>query len=266
MGLAMAVPSEFETPAGAPPLALVTGSAKRIGAALARALAEDGFRVVLHCRRSGPQAEALARRLAQEGFPEPLVIEQDLAAADAADAIFARLPEAPRLLVNNASLFEEDRLGAIDRDLWERQMAVNLRAPALLTDRFARDLPEGARGLIVNIGDAKLAAPNPDYFSYTISKFGLAGLTELSARALAPRIRVNAIAPSVTLVSGPQSRENFEAAHVHNPLRRGVVVDDLVRALRLLVATPTITGQTLTIDSGQRFLALPRDVAYMIEP
>lgn len=262
----MAIPTEFQTADNTPPLALVTGAGKRIGAALARALAEDGFRVALHCRRSRAEAETLARALADEGCPEPLVVAHDLAAPDAADAIFAQLPEPPRLLVNNASLFEEDRLGAIDRDLWERQMAVNLRAPTLLTDRLARDLPEGASGLVVNIGDAKLAAPNPDYFSYTISKFGLAGLTELSARALAPRIRVNAIAPSVTLVSGPQSRANFEAAHIHNPLRRGVVVDDLVRALRMLVATPTITGQTLTIDSGQRFLALPRDVAYMIEP
>lgn len=262
----MAVPKEFQGPTQAPPLALVTGAAKRIGAALARALAEDGFQVAIHCNRSTREAAALARQLADEGHPEPLVIAQDLAADAVADAIFAQLPQPPCLLINNASLFEEDRLGAMDAALWQRQMAVNLRAPALLTDRFARDLPAGVNGLIVNISDAKLAAPNPDYFSYTISKFGLAGLTELAARALAPRIRVNAIAPSVTLVSGPQSRDNFAAAHVYNPLSRGVVVEDLVRALRLLVATPTITGQTLTIDSGQRFLALPRDVAYMIEP
>ena len=137
---------------------------------------------------------------------------------------------------------------------------------ALLTDRFAGALPAGAQGLVVNMSDAKLASPNPDYLSYTLSKFGLAGLTELSARALAPRVRVNAIAPSVTLVSGPQSRANFEAAHVLNPLGRGVDVEDLVRALRFLVATPTITGQTITVDSGQRFLALPRDVAYMVAP
>lgn len=262
----MPIPSEFQTPSKTPPLALVTGAARRIGGALALALAHDGFRVALHCRQSTREAAALAERIVAQGYPEPLVIEQDLAAADAADSLFSRLPEPPRLLVNNASLFEEDRLGSIDRELWERQMAVNLRAPALLTDRFARNLPADARGLVVNMSDAKLAAPNPDFFSYTISKFGLAGLTELSARALAPRIRVNAIAPSVTLVSGPQSRENFESAHTYNPLKRGVVVEDLARALRLLVATPTITGQTLTIDSGQRFLALPRDVAYMIEP
>lgn len=262
----MPVPTEFQTPDQSPPLALVTGAGKRIGAALARALAEDGFRLVLHCHRSRAQADALAQDLADKGCPRPLVIQQDLGEPDVAERIFDQLPEPPRLLVNNASLFEEDRLGAVNQDLFDRQMAVNLRAPTLLVDRFSRDLPANANGLVVNISDAKLAAPNPDYLSYTLSKFGLAGLTELSARALAPRIRVNAIAPAVTLVSGPQSRADFEASHVFNPLRRGVTVDDLVRAMRLLVATPTITGQTLTLDSGQRFLALPRDVAYMVNP
>ena len=143
-------------------------------------------------------------------------------------------------------------------------MAVNLLAPVLLTQAFAAMLPAGANGLVVNLSDAKLGSPNPDFFSYTISKMGLAGATELAARALAPKIRVNAIAPAVTLVSGPQSRDNFDQAHVLNALRRGVDVADLVRALLYLVETPTVTGQTLTVDGGQRFLALPRDVAYMV--
>lgn len=262
----MPVPPEFQKPDGSPPLALVTGAAKRVGAALASALAEDGFLVAIHCNRSSAEAEALATDLAAHGYPKPLVVRADLADPDAARQIFGQLPLAPAILVNNASLFEEDRIGEIDLALWERQMAVNLRAPSLLTEAFAKHLPEGGHGLIINLLDAKLAAPNPDYFSYTISKFGLAGLTELAARALAPRIRVNAIAPSVTLVSGPQSRTNFEAAHVMNALQRGVTVDDLVRALRFLVHTPTITGQTISIESGQRFLALPRDVAYMTAP
>jgi NAD(P)-dependent dehydrogenase (short-subunit alcohol dehydrogenase family) len=193
-----------------------------------------------------------------------VVVQADLAAADVADSLFGALPRAPSLLVNNASLFEEDSLGEIDLALWDRHMAVNLRAPVLLMQELARRLPDGANGMVVNLSDAKLAAPNPDFFSYTISKMGLAGATELAARALAPRVRVNAIAPAVTLVSGPQSRANFEAAHVLNPLKRGVTVEDLVRALVYLVHTPTVTGQTLAIDGGQRFLALPRDVAYMV--
>ncbi len=258
----MPVPAEFQNSDGSAPVALVTGGAKRIGAALCRALAEDGFRVAIHCNRSRGEAEALAAALPGD----PLIVQADLADAAACKELIDALPASPRVLVNNASLFEEDQLAALDVGLWERHMAVNLLAPAVLTAAFATRLPTDATGLVVNLSDAKLAAPNPDFFSYTISKIGLAGVTELSARQLAPRIRVNAIAPAVTLVSGPQSRANFEAAHVYNPLQRGVHVDDLVRALRYLVNTPTVTGETLRIDSGQRFLALPRDVAYMVDP
>jgi NAD(P)-dependent dehydrogenase (short-subunit alcohol dehydrogenase family) len=132
----------------------------------------------------------------------------------------------------------------------------------LLSQAFARQAGEG--GLIVNLLDAKLAAPNPDFFSYTLSKIGLAGLTELLARAWAERgIRVCGIAPSVTLVSGPQTRENFDAVHRLNALGRGVDVEQVVAALRFIVATPTLTGQTITLDGGQRFLGLPRDVQFL---
>ena len=119
------------------------------------------------------------------------------------------------------------------------------------------------QGLIVNLLDAKLAAPNPDFFTYTVSKFGLAGLTELTARAFAPAIRVCGIAPSVTLVSGPQSRDNFDAVHKLNALGRGVDVAEIVSALRFIIATPTLTGQTIVLDGGQRFLSLPRDVQFL---
>jgi NAD(P)-dependent dehydrogenase (short-subunit alcohol dehydrogenase family) len=262
----MPIPPEFQRPDANPPLALVTGGAKRIGSAFTRALAAQGFQVAIHCNRSRAEAEALASELADAGCPAPLVVEADLADLDVAHRIFETLPHAPSILVNNASLFLEDQLGAIDPALWERHMAVNLRAPVQLMQALAAHLPAGMAGLVVNLLDAKLQAPNPDFFSYTVSKMGLAGATELAARALAPAIRVNGIAPAVTLVSGPQTRDNFEAAHVLNALGRGVAVEDLVRALLYLVDTPTVTGQTLVIDAGQRFLALPRDVAYMIEP
>ena len=258
----MAMLSEFD--GDEPPLALVTGAGVRIGAALARRLALRGFRVVLHCHRSRQAADALAARLAAEGSPAPLVVSADLAEADVAGRILDPLPGPVRLLVNNASLFEEDQLADFTPARWARHMDVNLRAPALLVQGMAARLPAPLTGLVVNLSDAKLASPNPDFFSYTVSKMGLAGLTELAARALAPRIRVNAIAPAVTLVSGPQSRANFAAAHVLNPLGRGVEAEDIGRALDYLVDTPTVTGQTLVIDSGQRFLGLPRDVAYMV--
>jgi NAD(P)-dependent dehydrogenase (short-subunit alcohol dehydrogenase family) len=258
------LPAEFAANDGAPPLALVTGGARRIGATLSRALADRGFQVAIHCNSSRAEADDLAADIAAAGRPAPVVVQADLADAGIAGALFDQLPRPPRLLVNNASLFEEDQLGSLDLALWHRHMAVNLLAPVLLMQAFASRLPQGATGLVVNLSDAKLSSPNPDFFSYTVSKMGLAGATELAARKLAPAVRVNAIAPAVTLVSGPQSRANFEAAHVMNPLGRGVDVADLVRALLYLVETPTVTGQTLVVDGGQRFLALPRDVAYMV--
>ncbi len=238
------------------PLALVTGGARRIGAALARALAADGWRVAIHCNASRSEADALAAEIGAQ------VAQQDLAAPDCA-ALFDQLDAAPSLLVNNASLFVNDDLAGFTAESFDRHMAVNARAPALLTQAFAARL--AGQGAIINLLDAKLSSPNPDFLAYTVSKQAFAGFTELSARALAPRIRVNAIAPAVTLVSGPQSRENFAAAHVLNALRRGVDVEHLVAAMRFLLATPTLTGQTITVDAGQRFLGLPRDVAYMVE-
>lgn len=262
----MPIPPEFDPGTPDPPLALVTGGAKRIGAALATALAHEGFRVAIHCHRSRSEADALASRLAAAGAPAPLVVVGDLARADIGEVLLSALPAPPAVLVNNASRFVEDRLACLDLAEWETHLAVNTRAPVLLARAMAARLPAGRRGLVVNLSDAKLASLNPDYFSYTVSKLALAGVTELLARALAPRIRVNAIAPAVTLVSGPQSRENFAAAHVLNPLGRGVEVDHLAGALRYLLQTPSVTGETLLLDSGQRFLGLPRDVAYMVQP
>ncbi len=172
----------------------------------------------------------------------------------------------PRLLVNSASRFDPDTFADFTPDQWDRHMAVNLRAPALLIQAFAAAVPDdGEPALVVNLLDAKLASLNPDFLSYTVSKIGLGGLTELAARAYAPRLRVAAIAPSVTLVSGPQSRDNFEQVHALNPLHRGVEVAEIVAALRFIVATPTFNAQTLVLDGGQRLLGLPRDVQYMVE-
>jgi NAD(P)-dependent dehydrogenase (short-subunit alcohol dehydrogenase family) len=242
-----------------PRTAIVTGGAKRIGAALARALAADGWHVLIHYNRSGEEAKRLAGEIGNAA-----TVQAELAEADCADRIMAGLESLPppRLLVNNASLFRNDSLADFPVQQWDEQQAVNLRAPALLTQRFAGSLG-GASGLIVNLLDAKLAAPNPDFFSYTITKMGLAGLTELSARALAPSVRVCGIAPSVTMVSGPQSRDNFDKVHRLNALGRGVEADHIVAALRFIIASPTLTGQTITLDGGQRFLSLPRDVQYL---
>ena len=248
--------------AGPQKTAIVTGGAKRIGAALVRALAEDGWFVVIHCNRSREEADALAAEIGQAR-----VVAADLSDPAAAAAIIAAADGAPPLglLVNCASLFEYDRFDNFDIEQWDRHIAVNLRAPTLLIRAFAAAIPDGETACVVNFLDAKLAALNPDYFTYTVSKIGLAGVTELAARAFAPKLRVNAIAPAVTLVSGPQSRENFEAVHTLNPLHRGVEVAELVAALRFIVATPSLNAQTIAVDGGQRLLGLTRDVQFMVD-
>jgi NAD(P)-dependent dehydrogenase (short-subunit alcohol dehydrogenase family) len=240
--------------------AIVTGGARRIGAALCRALAEDGWHLLIHCHRSTDEAETLAAELGNAA-----IVGVDLSSPDAATRVMAALDGLPsaRLLVNNASLFAYDSADDFTLEGWEAHISTNLRAPALLSQAFAAQAGAGG-GLIVNLLDAKLAQPNADFFTYTISKFGLAGLTELCARAWAERgIRVCGIAPSVTLLSGRQSEENFGSVHALNALGRGVRVEDVVAALRFIIATPTLTGQTLTLDGGQRFLALPRDVQFL---
>jgi NAD(P)-dependent dehydrogenase (short-subunit alcohol dehydrogenase family) len=240
-----------------PRTAIVTGGAKRIGAEIVRALAADGWHVLIQYRRAEAEAAALAAELGGTA------VRAELAAPDAAEIVMAALDglPPPLLLVNNASRFVLDSAGDFAVDGWNAHLDINLRAPALLSQAFAARAPAGA--LIVNLLDAKLAAPNPDFFSYTLSKIGLAGLTELTARAFAPAIRVCGIAPSVTLVSGPQSRANFEAVHKMNALGRGVDVAEIVAALRFIIATPSYTGQTIVLDGGQRFLALPRDVQFL---
>jgi NAD(P)-dependent dehydrogenase (short-subunit alcohol dehydrogenase family) len=250
---------------GQPRTAIVTGAAKRIGAELARALAADGWHVVIHCHRSGAEAEALRAEIEAAGG-QARIVRADLADPASAAAVIAAAGEGPPLglLVNNASRFDYDTHLDFDLEGWTRHLDVNLRAPALLTQAFAKALPAGLNGLVVNMLDVKLFSLNPDFFTYTVSKYGLLGLTELSARALAPRIRVNGIAPAVTMVSGPQSRENFAKAHTHNPLGRGVQVEEIVAALRFIVATPTLHGQVITLDAGQRLLGMPRDVAFMV--
>jgi NAD(P)-dependent dehydrogenase (short-subunit alcohol dehydrogenase family) len=143
-------------------------------------------------------------------------------------------------------------------------MAVNARAPALLTERLAAQHDGSADALVVNVLDSKLFALNPDFLSYTLSKQALAGLTELAARALAEqRIRVNAIAPGLMLRSEGQSEANYAEMHANTPLKRGVEPDDIVQALRYLVDARCVTGQTLIVDAGHRFLGLPRDVQFL---
>jgi len=234
--------------------AIVTGAGKRVGAVLARALIADGWTVIAHVHHS------------EDSVPDGAVkVAADLADVSCGETIFSATAGLPpvRLLVNNAARFVHDGFGEFSTSELEAHMAVNARAPALLIDGLAARHGDGD-ALVVNLLDSKLAAPNPDYLSYTLSKYALAGLTELAARALAPRsIRVNGIAPALMLRSSGQSEENYEVMHANNPLGRGVEPDDVVAALRYLIEARTVTGQVITIDAGHRFLGLDRDVQFL---
>src|SRR3990170_2445546 len=235
--------------------AIVTGAGKRVGADIARALLADGWAVVAHVRRNEDSVADGAVKVVAE-----------LANADCAQAIFAAAAELPpvRLLVNNAARFAWDEFGDFSAGEFDAHMAVNVRSPLLLTEAFAAAHDGKADALVVNLLDSKLAAPNPDFLSYTLSKQALAGLTELAARALASkRIRVNGIAPSLMLRSPGQSEENFAAMQRANPLGRGVELRDVVAALRYLIESRAVTGEVLTIDGGQRFWSLDRDVQFL---
>lgn len=235
-------------------VAVITGGGKRVGRRLVEWLLGEGWTVVAHVRSEGDEVPSGA-----------IAVAADLADAECADLIFRACPEPPALLVNNAARFAHDGLQAFSVDEFDAHMRVNVRAPALLTAAFARVGREGGGDrLIVNLLDLKLAAPNPDFLSYTLSKAALASLTELSARALAGRgIRVNAIAPALMLQSAGQDAAGFRAAHAHNPLRRGVEPADVAAALRFLLDSPVVTGEVVTLDAGQRFFGLSRDVQFL---
>ena len=234
--------------------AIVTGAGKRVGEVIARALLADGWSVVAHVHH--------------EADPVPdgaIKVVADLSDEACAEEIFAAARDLPpvTLLVNNAARFAHDAFGTFSAREFDAHMAVNARAPALLIEAFAAQHQDGD-ALVINLLDSKLAAPNPDYLSYTLSKYALAGLTELAARALASRsIRVNGIAPALMLRSSGQSEENFEVMHANNPLRRGIEPEDVVAAIRYLIGATAVTGQVITVDAGQRFLGLGRDVQFL---
>ena len=239
-----------------PRTAIVKGAARRVGAAIAQGLRDDGWTVVAQVHRA-------------EGRPPAGTIKvvADLAGQASGEAIFAAADGLPpvRLLVNNAARFAWDGFGELNPDEFDAHMAINVRAPALLIDCFARQ-HDGADALIVNLLDAKLTAPNPDFLSYTLSKSALAALTELAARALAvKKIRVNGIAPGLMLRSSGQSESNYSAMHANNPLGRGVEPGDIVEAIRYFDGACSVTGQVLVVDSGHRFLGLSRDVQFLGE-
>ena len=247
---------------GPPGTALVTGAGRRIGRALALAAAEAGYDVAVHFRSSRSEADEVVEAVCAEGR-RAAALQADLGAWKEAETLVSRARDAlgpVTLLVNNASLFDDDRIGQVTPESWTAHMDANLRAPVVLAQSFAAELPADRSGLIVNMLDQRVWRPNPLFFSYTLSKVALWGATRTLAQALAPRIRVNAIGPGPTLASIHQAPGEFEAEAAATPLARGVELADVAAALRYLIQARTVTGQMIAVDSGQHLAWRTPDV------
>ncbi len=245
---------------------LVTGAAQRLGRAVALELARAGHGVAIHFNASRAPAEDLAREIIAMGAPAQLfqadLREPSTLAAlvrDAMDFANGRLVG----LVNCAASFDHDVIEDLTADAFHRQMSLNALAPCLLARELAASLGAGESACVVNFTDFKLANPYPDHFSYTLSKYALAGATEMLARALAPRVRVNAVAPGYVLAAPGQSDADYQRLHGQTPLGYGPTPEDVAAAARFLIDSPAITGQTITVDAGRRFRSYERDMAFL---
>lgn len=240
-------------PPSLPRAALVTGGARRLGRAIALALAENGFAVALHCHASRTDADGTAAEIRARGA-QAAVLPADLADETATQGL---LPTATAalgpigVLVNNASIFEPDEWHDATRATWDRHLETNLRAPFVLTQAFARALPDAAEGVVVNLIDQRVWSITPHFVSYTISKAGLWALTQSMALALAPRIRVNAIGPGPALPSSRQTNDQFARQAASVPLGHGTDPDEVARAVLAILSLPALTGQMLALDGGQ---------------
>lgn len=246
-------------PSTIPRAALVTGGAKRLGRAMALALARDGFDVAIHYASSADDAQATAAEIISLGR-RAVTLRADLAQ----EAEVARLvPDATAalgplgVLVNNASTFERDEWHDATRDSWDRHIEPNLRAPFVLAQAFAHQLPPDQEGVVVNLLDQRVWSLTPHFVSYTVSKAGLWALTQSLALALAPRIRVNGIGPGPALPSPRQSREQFDRQYASVPLGRGTSPEEVARALLAILAMPSMTGQMIALDGGQHLQWAP---------
>lgn len=243
--------------------ALVTGAAKRLGRAMALALAEDGHDVAVHYAGSEAEAEQTAEEIRALGR-RAVTLRADLLNEDETQGLLRRAVEAlgqpVTVLVNNASIFEYDTIRSATRDSWDRHLDSNLRAPVVLTQALAAQMPEAvsdengepqARGLVINMLDQRVHKLTPEFMSYTIAKMGLWAFTRTAAQALAPHVRVNAIGPGPTMQGARQSEEHFDRQRKATVLGRGADAQGIVEALRYFLAARSVTGQLICVDGGQ---------------
>ncbi|WP_315920327.1 SDR family oxidoreductase [Mesorhizobium sp. SP-1A] len=246
---------------------LVTGGARRIGRAIVEDLAAHRFGVAIHTNGSRAEADSLARSIVASGG-RAAVVEADLTDMAAASRL---VPEAEKalgpvsLLVNNASVFEEDSVLDFTERGWDRHFAVHVKAPAVLARAFAEALPQDMKGLIVNIIDQRVWRPTPRYFSYALSKSALWAATQSMALALAPRIRVNGIGPGPTLKSARQSDADFQAQLDGLVLGHGPQLTEFGATIRYLWQAESVTGQMIALDGGQHLAWQTPDVTGIAE-
>ena len=245
----------------------MTGGARRIGRALALALAHDGWSVTVHHKSSAKDASGVVGEIETMGG-HAAALHADLEDAEETAGLVAAAGKGLgplTLLVNNASIFERDELASMTGEGWTSHMTANLRAPAFLSQAFAAQLPEDADGNIVNIIDQRVWAPTPLFFSYTLSKMALWDMTQVMARALAPRIRVNGIGPGPTLANARQSAADFNRQTGNTILGQGTTPEEICTALRFILAAPAMTGQMIALDGGQHLAWETPDVTGISE-
>ncbi len=236
-----------------PKTALVTGAARRIGRAIALDLAAHGWTVAVHCHRSLSEGEHVVAEISRNGG-RALLVPANLAREDEVATLVPRtVAELGPLtcLINNASVFEDDRIDTVTRASWDSHLEANLRAPLVLTQAFAAHLPDGTGGAVVNILDQRVWNLTPYFLSYTVSKSALWTLTRTLAMALAPRVRVNAIGPGPTLKSERQTDEHFLAQCRRLPLQRGTTPAEICDCLRFILSARALTGQMIALDGGE---------------
>ncbi|MGA0714213.1 MAG: SDR family oxidoreductase [Gemmobacter sp.] len=243
--------------------ALVTGGARRLGRAMALELARRGHDVVVHYAGSAGDAAEVVAEIAAMGR-RAAAVQADLLDDAQTATLISRAAEAIGgplgVLINNASIFEHDRLGTITAESWERHIASNLRAPVMLTQDFAAQAPKAekdargepvAQALVINMIDQRVLKLTPEFASYTVAKMGLWAFTRTAAQALAPDVRVNAIGPGPTLRGGRQTEDHFARQRAATVLQRGADEEDIISALGYFLGARAVTGQLLCIDGGQ---------------
>ncbi|MCF6302010.1 MAG: SDR family oxidoreductase [Devosiaceae bacterium] len=233
--------------------ALITGAANRIGATLAKSLSTHGYSIIVHCHNSLADAENLCNKIRKNGG-NAATVQANLARDEQRRTLFKTAIECfgpIDLLINNASIYEFDSALTLNEELWDAHFNIHAKAPMFLSRDFARQLPEGKSGNIINIIDERVLRNHPGYFSYTLSKSVLWTATKTLAQSFAPHIRVNAIGPGPTLPHARQSQEQFERARQRLPLGLAANPQDIAKAVVFLINTPSMTGQMITLDGGE---------------